>query len=52
MDFLHETQVEKGDSLEPSDFMLLKKIHGEAKKALDDRSDFKKENLIGFHSNY
>ena len=49
MDFLHTIEREKIDSLGPADLILFKKIYGEMKSAMHNRSDFKKKNLFGFH---
>jgi len=38
-------------SLKKQQQAVIRKIHGETKKALEDRSEYKKENLIGFHRN-
>ncbi len=49
LDFLRGFHQEKADSLKPQERSLLKKIYGEAKNALGNRSEYKKERLIGFH---
>lgn len=49
LDFIIDMAIKKKDTLEASDAVLLKKIHGETKKAVEDRADYKKENLAGFH---
>lgn len=41
----------KFGSLKKSQQAVIKKIHGETKKAFEDRREYKKENLIGFHLN-
>ena len=50
IDFIRDMAIRKMDTLDSADAMLLKKIHGETKKAVEDRSDFKKEKLTGFHT--
>jgi len=51
VEFLKDTQMQRLDELEPNEMTVLKKVFGETKKALNNRVDFKKENLIGFHHN-
>jgi uncharacterized protein (DUF2225 family)/uncharacterized membrane protein YebE (DUF533 family) len=49
IDFIIDMVNRKMDTLDAADAILLKKIHGETKKAVEDRDNFKKENLSGFH---
>ena len=49
MNFLHEVQRQKVDSLNSTDLLLFKKIFAETKKAVNNRVQFKRENLFGFH---
>ena len=51
VEFLKETQMRKLDELAPNELTVLKKVYGETRKAISNRSEFKKENLIGFHKN-
>ena len=47
--FLREYQFEKADTLSTAAQNVLKKIYGEAKKVMDDRSEYTKDQLMGFH---
>ncbi len=49
LDFLREYQFEKMDTLSPPAQNVLKKIYGEAKKVMEDRSEYTKDQLTGFH---
>mgnify|MGYP005634136669 CR=1 FL=1 len=51
VEFLKDTQMHKLEELEPNEMTILKKVFGETRKALSDRAEYKKENLIGFHKN-
>lgn len=48
-DFLREYQFEKADTLSTPAQNVLKKIYGEAKKVMEDRSEYSKDQLVGFH---
>jgi len=49
LDFLREYQLDKADTLSTPAQNVLKKIYGEAKKVMEDRSEYTKNQLTGFH---
>jgi len=51
LDFLREYQFEKADTLSTNDKNVLKKVYGEVKKVMEDRSEYAKDQLMGFHKN-
>jgi len=51
LDFLREYMLEKSDGLSAADQGVLKKIYGEARKVIEDRSEYTKDQLVGFHKN-
>ena len=51
LDFLREYQFEKKDGLSTSEQNVLRKVYGEVKKVMEDRSEYTKDQLMGFHKN-
>ncbi|MBU3917373.1 DUF2225 domain-containing protein, partial [bacterium] len=49
VDYIRQLYQDNFDSLKQNEQVVLKKVFGETQKALKDRSDYKKENLFGFH---
>ncbi len=51
LDFLREYQFEKQDALSTPEQNVLRKVYGEVKKVMEDRSEYTKDQLMGFHKN-
>ncbi len=49
LDFIREYHLEKADTLPTAAQNVLKKVFGEAKKVMEDRSEYTKDQLTGFH---
>ncbi len=51
LDFLREYHFEKQDTMSTPEQNVLRKVYGEVKKVVQDRSDYTKDQLLGFHKN-
>ena len=51
LDFLREYQFEKVNTLSTPEQNVLRKVFGEVKTVMQDRSEYTKDQLLGFHKN-
>ena len=51
IDYIRNLQHQQPDHLNPQDLNVLKKIYGETQSALKARSEYRKDNLTGYHLN-
>ncbi len=49
VDYIRNLYLSPDDKLKPNELAVLKKVYGETQSALKNRSDYKKENLTGYH---
>ena len=48
-DYIRNLHQKECDSLAPNEIAVLRKVFGETQNALKNRSEYKKENLTGYH---